>query len=130
MKSPRALLFFLDRCLHAQRQQGVVYTLHLSQLFNQSTASKYPRTYLSRNRTLLAGALLPKPRTDGHTSPLQIIMHLLIRLERFEKFYRRMISFLLASLIIFLGVFLTCYSLLEPPLKDGQIGSKSRLIKH
>ena len=33
-------------------------------------------------------------------------------------FYGRMISFLLASLIIFLGVLLTCYSLLEAPLQE------------
>ena len=118
MKSPRALRFFLDRCMHAQRRQGVVKTLNLFQLFNQSSASKYPphlplahpKSHSRRNVT--------KTRTDGHTSPLQIIMHLLIRLERFENFfYGTMISFLLASLIIiFLRVLLTCYSLLEPPL--------------
>ena len=55
-----------------------------------------------------------KTRTDGHKSPLQVIMHLLIRLEWFEDFfYGRMITFLLASLVItFLGVLLTCCSLL------------------
>ena len=42
-----------------------------------------------------------KTRTDGYTSPVQIIMHLLMRLEWFEDFfYGRMISFLLASLNI------------------------------
>ena len=65
MKTQWALPFFLDRCMHAQRRQGVVYTLNLFQLFNQSPASKYPRTYLSRNQTLLAGALLTKTSTDG-----------------------------------------------------------------
>ena len=65
----------------------------------------------------LSRRTVTKTSTDGHTSPLQIITHLLIRLERFEiLFYGRMISFLLASLIrIFLGVLLTCYALLEPP---------------
>ena len=44
-------------------------------------------------------------------------MNVLITLERFEDFYGRMISFLRALLVIkFLGVLLTCYSLLEPPL--------------
>ena len=52
--------FFLDRCTHAQTRQDVVYTLNLFQLFNQSPASKYPRTYLSRFQTLFAGALLPR----------------------------------------------------------------------
>ena len=52
-----------------------------------------PRTYLSRNQTILAAALSPT-RTDGHTSPLQIIMHLLIRLERFENFLRKNDQFL------------------------------------
>ena len=107
--------------MHAQRRQGVVYTLNLFQLFNQSPASKYPPhlplTYLNS----LSSRTVTKTRTDGHTSPLQIIMHLLIRLERFEDFfYGRMISFLLAWLIIiFLGILLTCYSLLEPPLISG-----------
>ena len=61
-KIAASLRFFLDRCMHAQRRQGVVYTLNLFQLFNQSLASKYPppRTYLWRNQTLLAGALLPR----------------------------------------------------------------------
>ena len=55
-------LAFLFRPLHmhAQRQQGVVYTLNLFQLFNQSPAPKYPRTYLPRNQTLLTGTLLPR----------------------------------------------------------------------
>ena len=44
-----------------------------------------------------------KTHIDGNTSPLQIIMHLLIRLERFENFfYGRTITFLLASLTILL----------------------------
>ena len=65
----------------------------------------------------LSWRTVTKTRTDGHTSPLQIIMHLLIRLERSEDFLRRMINFLLASLVIkFLAALLTCYSLLQPPL--------------
>ena len=37
-----SLALLLDRCMHAQRRQGVVYTLNLLQLFNRSPASKYP----------------------------------------------------------------------------------------
>ena len=121
MKSPQALSFFLDRCMHAQRRQGIVYTLNLFLLLIKAPSLcttphlplKYPNSLSRRTVT--------KSRTDGYKSPLQVIMHLLIRLERFENFfYRRMISFLLASLIIiFLGVLLTCYSLLESPLTDN-----------
>ena len=84
---------------------------------NQSPASKYPPQLPPALPKSLSRRTVTKTRTDGHTSPLQIMMHLLIRLERFAFFYGIMISFLLASLItIFLGVSLTCYSLLEPPL--------------
>ena len=95
--------------MHAQRRQGVVYTLNLFQLFNQSPASKYPPHLPLAQPNPLSRRTVTNTRTDGHTSPLQIIMHLLIRLERFETFfYGRMISFLLASwIIIFLGVLLT-----------------------
>ena len=57
----------------------------------------------------LSRRTVTKIRTDGYTSPLQTIMHLLIRLKQFEVFFcRRMMSFLLASLVIkFLGVLLT-----------------------
>ena len=59
-----------------------------------------------------------KTHTDGYTSPLQIIMYFLIRLERFEDFLtEEWLVFLFASLVItFLGVLLTCYSLIEQPL--------------
>ena len=119
MKSPRALRFFLDGCMHAQRRQGIVYTLNLWQLFNQSPASKYPPHLPLSQPNSLSRRIVTKTRTDGHTTPLQIIMHILIRLERLKIFfYGRMISFLLASLIIiFLELLLTCYSLLQPPLR-------------
>ena len=70
----------------------------------------------------LSRRTVTETRTDGHISTLQIIMHLLIGLERFEDFfYRRMITFLLASLVItFLRVLLTWYSLLGPLL--GTLG--------
>ena len=86
MKSPRSLRLFLDRCMHAQRRQGVVYTLNLFQLFYQSPASKYPPHLPLAHPNSLSRRTVTKPRADGHTSPLQIIMHLLIRLERFENF--------------------------------------------
>ena len=113
-----SLAILSDRCMHAQRRQGVVYTLNSFQLFNQSSASKYPPHLPPALPNSLSRRTVTQTRTHGHTSPLQINMHLLIRLERFGTFfYGRMISLLLASLIIiFLGVLLTCYSLLEPPL--------------
>ena len=72
--------------MNAQRRQGVVYTLNLFQLFNQSSASKVPHLPLALPNSLSRGTVT-KTRTDGHTSPLQIIMHLLIRLEKFEDFF-------------------------------------------
>ena len=110
MYRPRAFRFFLKRCVHAQKQ-GVVYTLHLFQFFNQSPASKYPSALAPSSTKNLSRRTVTKTRTDGHTSPLQKMMHLLIRLERFEDFYGRMISFTLASLDkIFRGI----YNLLLP----------------
>ena len=86
-----SLVFVLDRCMHAQRRQGVVYTLNLFQLFNQSPASKYlPLTQPNS----LSRRTVTKTRTDGQTSPLQILMHLLIRLERFEICLRKNDQFL------------------------------------
>ena len=89
-----SLAFSLDRCMHAQRRQGVVYTLNLFQLFNQSPASKYPPHLPLVHPNSLSRRTVTKTRTDGHTSPLQIIMHLLIRLERFEDFLRKNDQFL------------------------------------
>ena len=59
-----------------------------------------------------------RTRTDGHKSPLQIIiMNLLISLKWFEHFLRKNDKFLtrIVGYNIF-GVLLTCYSLLEPLL--------------
>ena len=64
-----------------------MYTLNSFQLFNQSPTSKYPSSIQTLSRHTVT-----KTRMDGHTSPLQVIMHLLIRLERFEV-YGRIISF-------------------------------------
>ena len=82
-----SLAFLLNRCMHAQRRQGVVYTLNLFQLFNQSPASKYPPHLPPALPNSLSRRTVTKTRTDGHTSDLQIIMRLLIRLERFENFF-------------------------------------------
>ena len=113
MKWPRALRFFLDRCRHAQRRQGVVYTLNLFQLFNQSPASKYPPHLPFARPKSLSRRTVTKTRTDGHTSPLQIIMRLLIRLERFEDFYmEEWIVFY--TLIVVYNIFVGIAKLLLP----------------
>ena len=82
-----ASLAFLFRPLHScakTTRQGVVYTLNLFQLFNQSPVSKYPLPLAEPN--CLSRRTVTNTRTDGHTRPLQIIMHLLISLEQFENF--------------------------------------------
>ena len=63
-------------CIHLTCSSCLIKVLHLPLAL--------PNSLSSRNVT--------KTRTDGHrpTSPLQIIMHLLIRLERFEDFLRIM----------------------------------------
>ena len=98
--------------------QFLVYTLNFFLLLN-----KAPPLYITPNLPLehqnsLSRHTVTKTRTDGHKSPLQIIMHFLIRLEQFEDFFLwKNDYFLLVVLVIkFLGVLLTCYSLLEPPL--------------
>ena len=127
MKSPRSLRFFLDHCRHAQRRQGVVYTLNLFQLFNQSPASKYsPHLSLAQPNSLSRPHCYQvsyRWKYKSSTDNCELI-NKIGAVWRF--FYGRMISFLLTSLIvIFLGVLLTCYSLLEPPLlpfKQQNIG--------
>ena len=75
-----------------------------------------PRTYFSRNQNPIAGALLPRlVQMDKSSTDNYAFINKIGAVWRF--FYRRMNSFLLASLVIkLLGVLLTCYSLLEPPL--------------
>ena len=73
--------------MDVQRRQGVVYTLNLFQLFNQSPASKYPPHLPPALSNSLSRHTVTKTHSDRHTSPLEIIMHLLIRLERFENFF-------------------------------------------
>ena len=88
-----------------------MYTLNLFLLLIKApplnTTPHLPREYPNS----LSRRTVTKTRKDGYTSPLQIIVHSLIRLERFEDFfYGTMISFLFASLVItFLVVLLTCY---------------------
>ena len=86
--------FFLDRCMHAQRRRGVVHTLNLFQLFNQSPASGYPPHLPLAHPNSLSRRTVTQTRTDGHTSPLQINMNLLITLERFENVLRKNDQFL------------------------------------
>ena len=71
--------------MHAQRH-GAMYTLNLFQLLNQSPTSKYPPHLPLMRSNSLSRRTVTKTRTDGHTSPLQIIMHLIMRLERIEIF--------------------------------------------
>ena len=58
----------------------------------------------------LSRRTVTKTRADGHTSPLQIIMHLLIRMEQFGDLLWKNIGYKI------FGGLLTCYSLVEPPL--------------
>ena len=79
-------LAFLFRPLQAQRRQGVVYTLNLFQLLFKVPPLNTPPHLSLAHPNSLSRRTVTKTRTDGHTSPLQIIMHLLIRLEQFEIF--------------------------------------------
>ena len=83
-----------------------MYTLNLFQLFNQSPASKYPPHLPLAHPKSLSRRTVNKTRTDGRTSPLQIIMHLLIRLERFEKIFteERLVSYSIIANNIFGGI--------------------------
>ena len=112
--------------MHAQRQ-GTVCTLNLFQLFNQSPSSKYPPHLPLARPNSLSKRTVTKTRTDGHTSPLQVIMHLLIRLERFENLFTEewLLSYSHHWFIVFLGVLLTCYSLLEPTLVQNNLCTHS-----
>ena len=98
--------------MHAQRRQGIVHTLNLFQLFIQSPASKYPPHLPLTQPISLSRRTVTKTRTDGHTSPLQIIMHLLVRLERFEIFLRKNDYFF--TLIIDYNIFGGIANLLLP----------------
>ena len=74
--------------MHAQRRQCVVYTLKLFQLLIKAPPLD-TRLHLPLDHpNSLSRHTVTMTRTDGHTSPLQIIVHLLIRLERFEHFFR------------------------------------------
>ena len=115
-----------NKGLHCAKTWRSVYTLSLYQLLIKGPPLNTLIHLPLEHPNSLRRCTVTKNHTDGHTSPLQIIMHLLIRLEQFENFYGRMIDFLLVSLVIkFLGVLLTCYSLLEPPLSWSLIWSKT-----
>ena len=92
--------------MHAQRRQCVVYILNMFQLLIRAPPLGTPLHLPLVHPNSLSRRTVTKTHTDGHTNPLQIIMHLLIRLEQFEDFfYGIMIRFLLASLVItFLGI--------------------------
>ena len=77
-----------------------MYTLNLFLLLMKTPPLDIPLHLPLAHPNSLTRRTVIKTRTDGHTNPVQIIMHLLIRLERFEDFDGRSISFLLASLVI------------------------------
>ena len=70
--------FFLYRCRHAQRRQCAVYTLNLFQLLIKAPPLDTPLHLSLEHLNSLSRHTVTKTRTGGHTSPLQIIMHLLL----------------------------------------------------
>ena len=119
-----SLAFLFRSCMHAQRRQDVMYTLNLFQLFNQSPASKYPPHLPLMRPNSLSSRTVTKTRTNGHTSPLQIIMHLLIRQKWFEHFLRKNDQFL--TRIVGYNIFGSIANLLLPSRAAPGIGESSR----
>ena len=86
-----ASLAFLFRPLHACCKDDRASCTHLTR---SSCLIKVPPLHTPPHLPLehpnsLSRRIVTKTRTDGHTSPLQIIMHLLTRLEWFEDFLRK-----------------------------------------
>ena len=102
--------------IEQKREDPCIHLIEGLSVVNQSPASKYPRHLPPALPNCLNRRTVTKIRTDGHIYKSATDNYAFINKigAVWKIFYGRMIRFLLASLIlIFLGVLLTFYSLLE-----------------